>query len=167
MSRVESEAFVLKSASGEARSFATRKLLLVRQYRFPTQRLGKANRAKADHAALGPVEQNPPAIVGPVEVDLLVSDRLALDPIDGHRVHRGSEPAVTPVDLDAQIRDPMEDEGRWGDAKLRAAADAAEPLNDEINVQDEIARPVRLASVAGAQLEPPDVAIVPGHLVEV
>ena len=60
----------------------------------------------------------------------------------------------------------MEDEGCRRDAELSSATDAADPLDDEIDVEREIAGPVPIRT-AGAELDRPDVTVVPEKAIEV
>src|SRR5919106_3933467 len=74
---------------------------------------------------------------------------------------------MTPVDVDLRIRDAMEDKGCRRHPKLSSAANTAHPLDDEINVEREIAGPVLIVRVANAELDRPNVAVVPGEAIEI
>jgi hypothetical protein len=58
-------------------------------------------------------------------------------------------------------------EGRRGDPELRSPADAAQPLDDEIDPEQEVAGPVALLGIPRPDIEPPGVAVVPGQALEV
>jgi hypothetical protein len=142
-------------------------MLPIAQHRLCQQRLGEAHGAEGDLAAGRPVEPNLPPVVRPIEVDLLIGDGRPLDPIDGHRMDRGPEAAVAPVDRDPRVGDAVEHEGRRGDPELRAPADAAQSLDDEVDPEQEVAGPVALVRIAHDDIEPSEVAVVPGQALEV
>jgi hypothetical protein len=131
------------------------------------QALGEAVRAESDRAGLRPIEVDAPAVVRAVEQHPLILDAFAVDAIDRHGVQRRLVPAGAPVHGDLEIRDAMERQRRRGDAERRAFADAADPLDDEVDVERQVARPVGGVGIAGLEDQPPDVAVVPGEALEV
>jgi len=115
--------------------------------------LSETDCTEPDHSAIRPVEAYRPCVIRAIETELVIDDFLALETIDGRRVDRDPITAVGPLDPNLKIRDVVEPEHGRRDAKARPAVDTTRPLNDEIDVQDQVVRPVTLVRVAGKKLE--------------
>src|SRR5262245_47937161 len=129
--------------------------------------LRKPHRSKRDFASMRPIQLDPPMVVGSIEVDLLILNGFTQNSRDRDFMNRYPVTAVSPIDRNLGIGDSVKDQRRRSNPESRIPADAAKPFDDEIEADNEIASPIPLVGVSHGELDPPDVAVVPGHLLEV
>src|SRR5215471_5100081 len=106
-------------------------------------------------------------VIRPIEVDLLILNGFTQNSCDRDSVNRYPVAAVSPIDRNIGIGDSMKDQCRRSNPESRIPADAAKPFDDEVESDNEIASPIPLVGISHGELDPPDVAVVPGHLLEV
>jgi hypothetical protein len=131
------------------------------------KRLRIPHGTERDSAIFRPVQLDCPAKIRPIEIDFLVLNLVALDPSDRNVVDRRLKIGISPIDSDLRVGYAVEYESRRSDLECRAAIDTAQPLQDEVEPEHEVAGPIVLLWLADPKLDPPDMAVVPGHLLEV
>lgn len=82
-------------------------------------------------------------------------------------LHRHVAVAVTEIDGDAQISDVVKGQDRRRDPEACAAFTAAHPLDDVVDIEDQIVAPIALAGVADIEAQPIDDVVVPRNTVEI
>src|SRR6188768_3061512 len=127
-----------------------RQMLAWAQHRLGAQALREAGRAKGDFAAGGPIGPDRPPIVAPVEKYLLLFHWLSHDAVDRDRVDRRLKAALAPAHADARVGDAVKYERRRRDPELERLVHPADPFDDEVEVEREVAGPVARVWVAGA-----------------
>ena len=135
--------------------------------RLREEGLRTPHRSKRDFTSLRPIQLDPPMVVGSIEVDLLILNGFTHNSRDRDFMNRYPVTAVSPIDRNLGIGDSVKDQRRRSNPESRIPADAAKPFDDEVEADNEIASPIPLVGVSHGELDPPDVAVVPGHLLEV
>src|SRR4051812_33968264 len=122
--------------------------------------------AECDLSALRPIARDAKTVIRPVEKYLLVGDARSLDVSDRDRVQRRPMPRRPPENSNAGIGHAVKDECCRCDAELCRAVDAAQPLDDVVDIECEIAEPV-VGPISRAKLDAPDMAVMPRESIEV
>jgi len=129
-------------------------MLSLQDDRLRQERLSESYRSERD-LAFGPVERNPPAEVGAIQVDFLVLDPLTIDAIDRDCVKRILEAAGTPIDADPRIGDTMEDELGGCYSEGIPCRVGALPLDNEVEVKHQVICPVIFVRVTDVEANRP------------
>ena len=106
------------------------------------ERLSEPDGAKRDLSTSRPVQHDPPPVVGPVQIDLLIFDELTHNLADGHLMNRDSEATLTPRDPDSWVGHAMEGKCCWSDLELRPPVDATQPFDNEVDAEKQVACPI-------------------------
>jgi len=75
--------------------------------------------------------------------------------------------ALVAIERDAEVGRVVEGERRRRDAERDLAVRAADPFDDVVDVEDEVARPIAAIRIARLEPESVDRVVVPGELREI
>ena len=129
-------------------------MLSLQEDRLRQECLRESYRPERD-LAFGPVERNPPAEVGAIQMDFLVLDPLAIDAIDRDRVKCILEAAGTPIDADPRIGDTMEDELGGCYSEGKPCRFGVLPFDNEVQVKHQVICPIIFIWVAHVETHRP------------
>src|SRR5262245_60103171 len=109
---------------------------------FGQERLCEPDGPKRDLSTSRPVQHDPPPVVGPIQIDLLIWDELTHNLADGHLMNRDAEATLTPRDSDSWVGHTMEGESCRSDLELRTPVDTTQPFDNEVDAEKQVACPI-------------------------
>ncbi len=147
------------------RTDSSRQPWFVHQQRLGTKRLRVAARTENNPTALRNVERNTPIIVLGGTYCALKGDRFLRDCPYRKFSDCLMKTTTAKVEAHTEIGYVMKRERCGYDAKHRTRFSSTDPLNDMVNVEDEVASPAARIRIRRAKVKPVDEVVVPRWVV--
>jgi hypothetical protein len=100
------------------------------------QRLGKTGCSKPNFPfTVGKTDSKNPFVIRLIQTNELINNTFTADLKNAHIVEDGLIIAITPIQIDFQIRDVMKDQGCCSNQKFTGLIRATNPFGDEIYIE--------------------------------